>query len=403
MDNKKIINKRDDKIINTINEINKEYEHLLTYFTTLKDNHINNLLGIINSIKKSYEDSYKRNMNMWSFLQKLIDNYDGSVEGKKTKENSTINIYQCKKNANDDDVIKYYNEYKIFEKKRIEEVQYIKIITGHKNTVNSLLPLKDKRIASCSDDKTIRIYDPSNNYHCDQVIKRHTKGITSICELDDGTIVSCSDDNSIMIGDYTIKNAHNKKIYKVVSLPNNRIASCSGDKTIKIWMSKPPYSNIATKVLKKGIISLLYIKERDILLSGDANTLRLWNMSTYQCETVIERVCCFENNSLYQIDKDRVITGAYDQINIVNIDKCVIEKIIINKTLEYVSCFIKLRDNKTILCGCENGIFLFYDMNTKKYRITKNNYNGRINDLLMIDDYTFISCSKDQTITVWKY
>ena len=156
-----------------------------------------------------------------------------------------------------------------------------------------------------------------------------------------------------------------KKIYKVVSLPNNRIASCSGDKTIKIWMSKPPYSNIATKVLKKGIISLLYIKERDILLSGAANTLLLWNMSTYQCETVIERVCCFENNSLYQIDKDRVITGAYNQINIVNIDKCVIEKIIINKTLEYVSCFIKLRDNKTILCGCENGIFLFYDMNTK--------------------------------------
>ena len=73
-----------------------------------------------------------------------------------------------------------------------------------------------------------------------------------------------------------------KKIYKVVSLPNNRIASCSGDKTIKIWMSKPPYSNIATKVLKKGIISLLYIKERDILLSGAANTLLLWNMSTYQ-------------------------------------------------------------------------------------------------------------------------
>ena len=115
---------------------------------------------------------------------------------------------------------------------------------------------------------------------------------------------------------------------------------------------------------------------------------------------MIERVCCFENNSLYQIDKDRVITGAYDQINIVNIDKCVIEKIIINKTLEYVSCFIKLRDNKTILCGCENGIFLFYDMNTKKCRMAKNNYNGRINDLLMIDDYTFIFCSKDQTITV---
>ena len=33
----------------------------------------------------------------------------------------------------------------------------------------------------------IKIYDPANDYHCDQVIKRHTRGINSICELDDGT------------------------------------------------------------------------------------------------------------------------------------------------------------------------------------------------------------------------
>ena len=195
---------------------------------------------------------------------------------KKKIECNIINIYQ---NANDSELIKYFKNYSIIEKKQIVEA---KCITDHTSSVFSLLLLKDKRIASCSEDNTIRIYDPSNNYHCDQVIERHTKGITSICELDDGTIVSCSWDKSIMIGDYTIRNAHDICINKVITLPNNRIASCSGDKTIKIWMSKPPYSNIATKVLKKGIISLLYIKERDILLSGAANTLLLWNMSTYQ-------------------------------------------------------------------------------------------------------------------------
>ena len=170
-------------------------------------------------------------------------------------------------------------------------IEQVKTITGHTDSVNSLLHLKDGRVASCSIDKTIRIYDPSNDYHCDQVIERHNYGIRSICQLDDGTIVSCSDDKSIMIGDYTIKNAYDDCIWKVITLPNNRIASCSKDMTIKIWKSNPPYSDTPIKVLRehsRGVNSLLYIKERDVMISGsDEVTRRIWNMSKYQCETVI--------------------------------------------------------------------------------------------------------------------
>ena len=132
----------------------------------------------------------------------------------------------------------------------IEDMKAIKTISEHTDEINSLLLLKDKRVASCSRDKTIRIFDPSNDYHCDQVINRHSKSITSICELDDGTIVSCSKDKSIIIGDYTITNAHNDYINKVIPLPNNRIASCSYDETIKIWKSNPPYSDTPIKVLE---------------------------------------------------------------------------------------------------------------------------------------------------------
>ena len=70
-------------------------------------------------------------------------------------------------------------------------IEQVKTITDHAKYVISLLHLKDGRVASCSEDKTIRIYDPSNDYHCDQVIKRHSEGIISICQLEDGTIVSC--------------------------------------------------------------------------------------------------------------------------------------------------------------------------------------------------------------------
>ena len=160
-------------------------------------------------------------------------------------------------------------------------------------------------------------------------------------------------------------------------------------------------------MLKGHSNTLLYIKERDILISGSNDkTLRLWNMSTYQCDKVIEGVECYSTNSLYQIDKDRVIVGGYKSFCIVNIDKCIIEKRIEDESLGDVRCFLKLRDNKTILCGCgrrDNGIFCFYDMNTKQYKITKNNHKSYINDLLFKDDNTFLSCSWDTTIKVWRY
>ena len=127
--------------------------------------------------------------------------------------------------------------------KNIEEV---KCITAH-TSVNSLLLLKDKRVASCSTDGIIRIYEPSNDYHCK---KGFSDGIKSICQLDDGTIVSCSYSHSIMIGNYIIKNAHNFEINKVIALPNNRIASCSYEHTIKVWKSDPPYSDTPIKVLE---------------------------------------------------------------------------------------------------------------------------------------------------------
>ena len=296
---------------------------------------------------------------------------------------------------------------KEIEKKiNIENVKCIKTITEHTKPVFSLLLLKDKRVASCSRDKTIRIFNPSNDYHCSQVLNRYSDDIISICELSDGTIVSCSNDKSIIIGDYTIENAHDSAISKVISLPNNRIASCSWDSTIRVWKSNPPYSNTPIKVLtghSRHVTSIVYIKEKNVLISGSSDkVLRLWNMTTYQCETMLENVQCCWFNAMCQIDKDRVIVGGFNICSIVNIDKCIIEKKIKDYSLIGVRCFIKLRDNNTILIGCSHGEFFFYDMKTKHYNITKNNHNN-MNDLLVIDDNTFLSSSGDNTIKVWKY
>ena len=51
----------------------------------------------------------------------------------------------------------------------------------------------------------------------------------------------------------------------------------------------------------------------------------------------------------------------------------------------------------------KKGIFCFYDMKDKKYSINNNNHDSSIEDLLSINDNTFISCSYDRIIKVWKY
>ena len=84
-----------------------------------------------------------------------------------------------------------------------------------------------------------------------------------------------------------------------------------------------------------------------------------------------------------------MIVGGFETFCIVNIDKCVIERTIEDKALGGVNCIIKLRDGNTIICGCNDNNFCFYDMNTKKYKIIDNRHKDYISDLLFIDNNTF--------------
>ena len=51
-------------------------------FNTYKNELINEYLKQINELESSYEESYKRNMNMLSYIQTLINNSDESIKKK---------------------------------------------------------------------------------------------------------------------------------------------------------------------------------------------------------------------------------------------------------------------------------------------------------------------------------
>ena len=110
-------------------DLEKGYKFLNSDFNTYKDELINEYLKQINELESAYEESYNRNMNMLSFIQTLINNYDESVEMRHCILNNCIKIEQCKDNKNIDELIKYYNEYNIVESVKIEDIKSIKTIT----------------------------------------------------------------------------------------------------------------------------------------------------------------------------------------------------------------------------------------------------------------------------------
>ena len=111
---KKSLLKDNDKVFsNQKNEIKKGYAHLNSYFFNLKNKHINQMLCLINEIESSYERSYQRNKRILSFLEILIDNYNGSQAMKSTIVNNQINIYKCNDEKKIIEVTKFFNEYYI--------------------------------------------------------------------------------------------------------------------------------------------------------------------------------------------------------------------------------------------------------------------------------------------------
>ena len=110
-----------------INKIKISYDHLLTYFNTLRNETINQLINLISKIESSYELSFKRNKaQLFLFLQTLINDNDTSND-----TNNTIYLYKCKIHCTFDDVIKYYTDYTIIQKKRYEDMNSIRIIRDH--------------------------------------------------------------------------------------------------------------------------------------------------------------------------------------------------------------------------------------------------------------------------------
>ena len=173
-----------------------------------------------------------------------------------------------------------------------------KTLIGHTDWVRSLVVLPDGRLASASDDKTIRLWNTTTGESF-KTLTGHTDWVNALVVLQDGTLASGSADNTIRLWNTTTR-LRKSRVYiastgvsvktlightggwvrLLVVLPDGRLASASADKTIRLW-------NTTTGELCKTLIghtdwvgSLVVLPDGRLASGSADNTIRLWNTTT---------------------------------------------------------------------------------------------------------------------------
>ena len=167
-------------------------------------------------------------------------------------------------------------------------VKTIKSIKPHSSCINSIIRLADNRIATCSSDKSIKIYD--SKFKVQINILDNISDVISMAQIDNGNIVSITNKNVLM--QFELSKDSYKQIYsieqeplydlpKICSLSENRfeiqyqslIAVMKGaDKEpINLFMNR-----------EYELTSMLYIRDKEILICVSNETTYMFNMSNYQ-------------------------------------------------------------------------------------------------------------------------
>ena len=290
----------------------------------------------------------------------------------------------------------------------------IHILNNHTLNVICLTLMNDGRLASCSNDYSIIIYNKTT-YKPDLIIKEHKNQVIFIIQLSSGILASCSSDKTIKL--FNIKNDkyeiiqtldyHKGTVWKLLELKNQTLASCSSDSSIIFYFKdnleyKKDYS-ISTDGRCSSIIQT---KDNEICYSvSNNNKIYFYDLLNKKNINSISNISKMNERREWfiMISKELLVIPGENKISIVNVNEYKLVRIIEVPGSSWI-CGVCMLNKNMLLTGDYAEVI-------RQWKIERDNlilisqkdktHDSDINVLLNIGDGHIASGSNDKTIRIW--
>ena len=389
------------------NKINSSLEKGKALQKDWKENNINSLINdclniennikeigkINNGINKCYSnENIKINID---FKEKEINNFLEKIKnfGEIITEEGNFNLY---------------NDFKIGLKEPIYNLNY------HTGNVLILTVLNDGRLVSGARDNSIIIYNNST-YKPDLIIKEHKGGIFCISQLSSGCLASCSEDKTIKI--FEIKGVkyeilqtlkyHKNSVYRIIELKNNTLVSSSKDSSIIFYKKDKSQYNIDYKISTDGsCCSLIQTKNNEICYSEyNNNKICFFDLIEKKIKASISNISKrnYTDEWFMMINKELLVIPGENVLSVVNIIEYKISKLIKIPDSNWIMGICMLNKNMFLTGGRARTIrqWKIEDDNITLISKKENAHDGDINFLLNLKNGHIASGSDGGIVKIW--
>ena len=191
-------------------------------------------------------------------------------------------------------------------------------LTGHTGPIYSVICVQD-RLVTASEDWTVRIWTPSDA-RCKQVLNGHKGPVTCVASMDMGygRIISGSVAKNVRIWNKygrheEVLSGHSSSVLSVTSLKDGRVASGGADKLVCIWDSEGKCSR-KLKGNPGKVISLSLLEGGRLACVSEPRTVRIYDLESMRCKRELEGESKTRVQCVTCLGNGRIATAVDDNI-----------------------------------------------------------------------------------------
>ena len=288
------------------------------------------------------------------------------------------------------------------------------VLQYHTEPIFCTAVLKDGRIATGSKDKEIIVFN-NKTFKPDLTIKEHNGVVVNMIELTTGYLASCSEDKTIKIYDVGLKTYkviqtlkdHTGWVSKIIELNNKQLVSCSKDKTLIFYNKdkdgikyKKDFS-ITTNGWNGPVIQT---KDNEICYyESNEDTICFYDFIKKKTNKTMSNITVTAFNSLLMLTKELLLICRYNKITIMNVYTYNIVRSIDVPDSDWISSVIRFNKDQIVTADENKRIILWKIEGDNLRMITKNDkaHDGCIFSLTKLPNGTILTGGLDCSAKIW--